>query len=423
MKTLFYTLLISAFLLFSCEEALEEKFPLSFSIVVTNPYNQDRTDVLVHLPQTDLAEAVEKFNPSAFVVLDGAGNEIASQFNTLGLTMHGIVAVLDELKAGASEKLTVRYHPEGEQKRTYPKRTQAELSHKTGGEWQEREYIGGEFENIEYLRVPAEHKDHSWYLRYEGPGWESEKVGYRLYLDQRNAIDIFGKKVEEPVLQLIGHDGFSSYHEMQDWGMDVFKVANSLGVGSLGMWVNDKAERVAYTDSVTCAITQNEVVYSSFVTSYFGWKTASDTLDIMVETSIHAGSRLSRQFVELSKDLNNFCTGIIKDEKARVFRKAGDENSRGYVASYGKQSLNDDLLGIAVFFKHDDFMGFDEDSHSHIVKLMSTNRKLEYHFLGAWEGETGGIKSEEAFVNYLEKTALELANPLEINIREKTEKQ
>lgn len=95
--------------------------------------------------------------------------------------------------------------------------TYAEISMKEGGHWDDREYIDGNFVNVDTLNVPSEHTDHSWFIRYEGPGWENSQVGYRLYLDWRNAIDIFGKKVDSLVLPYVGQDGFDSYHETQPW--------------------------------------------------------------------------------------------------------------------------------------------------------------------------------------------------------------
>ena len=100
-------------------------------------------------------------------------------------------------------------------------KTYAELSIKEGGHWEGREYIDGTFKNVTELKVPAEHTDHSWFIRYEGPGWESSKVGYRMYLDWRNAIDIFGKVTDTMVLSKVGLDGFDSYHEKQSWGQDI----------------------------------------------------------------------------------------------------------------------------------------------------------------------------------------------------------
>ena len=117
-----------------------------------------------------------------------------------------------------------------------PVKTYAEISIKEGGEWQGKKYVGDDFtfKNVEYLKAPDSLTDHSYYLRYEGPGWESSKVGYRLYFDWRNAIDIFGKKVDTMVLSKVGLDNYDSYHEESPWGQDILKAGKSLGIGSYG---------------------------------------------------------------------------------------------------------------------------------------------------------------------------------------------
>ena len=121
-------------------------------------------------------------------------------------------------------------------------KTQAFLGIKQGGEWvwvtknngkQQYEYQGGEFKPVTELKVDTKHTDHSFDIQFEGPGWESDKIGYRLYLDWRNATDIFGKKTHKLVLDGVGLDGFDSYHEVSDWGVDVLKVGSSLGIGSV----------------------------------------------------------------------------------------------------------------------------------------------------------------------------------------------
>lgn len=80
-------------------------------------------------------------------------------------------------------------------------KTYAEISAKTDGKWEGRKYKGGTvFKNVDRLKLAPEHTDHSFDIRYEGPGWENNRIGYRLYLDWRNAIDIFGKKTSENIL-------------------------------------------------------------------------------------------------------------------------------------------------------------------------------------------------------------------------------
>ncbi|MFT2009610.1 DUF4861 domain-containing protein [Pontibacter sp. 13R65] len=398
---------------------LKKEFPKSFTVTVTNPLQEERQDVMVFLKADELKKAASAFNPKAFVVLDGK-SEIASQYNLRKDDHEGLVVILDKMAAGKSRKLTIRYSETGEKPRTYTKRTQAELSHKVGGEFQNRKYVNGQkFVNVDSLRVPDEVTDHSFYIRYEGPGWESDKVGYRFYLDWRNGTDVYGKTTKEMVLQNVGQDGYDSYHKLQDWGMDVLKVGKSLGVGTLAMFDAGKANRVEKTDSMISVIRENGNVYSSIVTDYYGWKVAGHVLDVNSRLNIHAGSRLTQHLVSLKGGIpQNLSTGVIKDKKAKLHTNKGDQEQWGYIASYGKQSLNGagDNLGIAVIFRPQDFQEFTEDDHSHIVRLTPTGGKLEYYFLAAWELEPEGITTEEEFLKYLDKTTRELANPVQVKI-------
>lgn len=400
--------------MFMYSQSLQKDFPKSFSINITNPLNIARTECLITVRATDIKKISDDFNPNAFVVLaDGA--EIPSQFNVQDADFPGIVIVLDKIEAKQSKALIVRYNPKGSSDRHYTKRTQAELSRKTGGKFVNRAYEGGSFQNVNYLRVPPEHKDHSWFIRYEGPGWESDRVGYRFYLDQRDAVDVFGKKTHDMVLQNVGQDGFDSYHEMQPWGMDVMKVGKSLGLGTAGMFVNGTAVRVDKTDSVDCRITENGAVYSSILTRYHGWQVAGKKFDIQSRLTIHAGTRLTHQFISATGNPESLCTGIVKDKEAKLFSKQGDKNQWGYVATYGKQSLNNDNLGLAVFFNPKTFAQFTQDDASNVVILKPDAGKLDYYFLAAWELEPGGIKNETDFLAYLERVANELANPLKVD--------
>ena len=414
MKRLLVALLLSGVVI-SCASPEEKEFPESFTVTVKNTLDSLRTEVMIFVPSDQLKA---DFNPNAFIVIDEEV-EIASQFNKNDQDLKGIVFVVDHLHENETKTVTVRYKKDGESKRNYTKRTQAELSHKVNGNWNEREYVGGEFKNVDFLRVPPEHKDHSWFIRYEGPGWESDKVGYRFYLDQRNAVDVFGKSVPEVVLQKAGLDGFDSYHELQPWGMDVLKVAKSLGVGSIGYLLDTAAVRVEVTDSVTSRITENGDVYSSILTNYYGWNTGKTKTNLASRLTIHAGTRTTHNLLDVNSDVDNLCTGLIKDANGKLFSKEGDDSNYGYIATFGKQSLNKDNLGIAVLFKRSDFIEFTNDQYSHIVKLKPSDGKLDYYFVATWEGEPGGIKTEEEFITYLNKLSMELANPVQVEVNVK----
>ena len=416
LKYLVLAVFFAAF--FQSTEALSQRlgkeFPHSFVVELSNPAPFQRENVMILLKENEIRENVPSFNPDAFVVMNGK-QEIPSQYNKKDPFNRGIVFVLEQMAPKATQNISIRFKENGVLARSYPKRTQAELSHKTEGNFENRKYIGGAFQNVDSLRVPDEHTDHSYFIRYEGPGWESDKVGYRYYLDWRNATDVFGKTTSEMVLQEVGQDGFDSYHEMQPWGMDVLKVGESLGLGSLGLFHDGKAVRVDKTDSVMVVITENGGEYSSIRTDYYNWKVAGQTLDIQSLLSIHAGSRLTRHQLAIAEGSpENLATGLRKEENTQLHSSKGSPDQWGYLATYGEQSLNMDKLGLAVLFSPQDFMEFTQDAHSHIVKLKPSENELQYYFLAAWELEKEGIDNEADFLLYLEKTAQELARPVAV---------
>ncbi|KEO72637.1 DUF4861 domain-containing protein [Anditalea andensis] len=391
----------------------EDPLPNAILFTVQNPMERSRFDILVHIEERELLLKYPDFNKKGFKVFRGQ-EEIPSQYNELG-TDKGIVFVISEMNAKEEQYFTIHFDPKVNIENHYVKKTQAEISHKVGGHFENRKYIGGSFQNVSELHVPAAHTDHSWYIRYEGPGWESDKVGYRFYLDWRNGVDVFGKTTPNPILQMVGQDGFDSYHELQEWGMDVLKVGKSLGVGSIATFTDGQARRVDETDSLYAGITNNGPVYSSVLTKYFGWNLKNNKTTITSHISIHAGTRMSKQELNSSADIENFATGLIKDPKGKVLQ-GGESTAYGYLATYGPQSLNDDNLGIAVLFRNDQKKEITTDTHSHVVVLTPVNNNLTYYFLAAWEKEKNGIRDELSFISYLEELVEELSNPVHITI-------
>ncbi len=287
------------------------------------------------------------------------------------------------------------------------KKTYAEISIKEGGEWNGRKYKGGAFKNVESLRVPDSHTDHSFYIRYEGPGWESNKVGYRLYLDWRNAIDIYGKLTEDIVLDQVGQDGFDSYHKMSDWGADILKVAKGLGVGSIGRIVNNEMYHFKEVDS-TFARVSNEKTKSDVKVDYYGWKTNNQKTNLQSWLTIFPDERYTKHTIQSSELMEGICTGIVKLNNLPVIKKLSENKKWGYIATYGVQTLFDDKLGMAIFYEVETADKVFEGPHDHLVQFKPSKEKVTFYFLGAWEKEVGGIKTQEEFIQYLDNNLKKL---------------
>ncbi|MGC4087094.1 MAG: glycoside hydrolase family 88 protein [Polyangiaceae bacterium] len=302
-----------------------------------------------------------------------------------------------------------------------PKRTQAEISAKSGGKWEPRkdkpnlkEYVGGNFKNLRSFSAPPEHTDHSNLIRYEGPGIESDKVAYRVYLDWRNGFDIFGKKVATPVLQQVGLDGFESYHHMADWGMDILKVGESLGVGGFGFWNKKKVELVSQVDAWDAAILENGHAYSAFRIDYKGWKIAGKKLNVRGDFSMQAGSRMVHVRLTLSDELPNLAIGVVKHpETELVLGPTSTPNGAyTYFGSWGKQSLAGDELGMAVVFQQGARKSQEVDPADYLAVVEPLGKQFDYYLLAAWQGEPQGVKSRDEFRRSLDQEAEMLSMPL-----------
>ncbi len=282
----------------------------------------------------------------------------------------------------------------------------AEISVKEGGKWEGRKYIGGTFKNIKELQLAPEHTDHSFDIRYEGPGWESNKIGYRLYLDWRNAIDVFGKKTETMVLPQVGQDGFDSYHEMSDWGADILKAGKGIGIGSIDRYMN-KERLHFYKVAATNAKVFNEKSKSTVKVNYTGWETASDKIDFSSELTIKANQRYTQHTIQSSKPIEGICTGIVKQKNTELVKKVSENKKWAYLATYGSQSLVPDKLGLAIFYEVNTVSEVVDTELDYLLVFKPTPNAVTFYFLGAWEQEKEGIKNKAEFIHYLdEKLAL-----------------
>ena len=372
---------------------------------IDNPSAFARNQQAIVLPFADLGLALQPGENLRVNALDG--QTLPSQLiDRDGDGQKDSLFLAPDFSAGASQELLIlRGEPA-----TSVQLTQAEISEKTGGQWQDKQYIGGTFQNVTSLTPPPQYTDHSEFIRYEGPGIESDKVGYRIYLDWRNGFDIFGNKTGKPVLHQVGLDGYKSYHEPQEWGMDVLKVGKSLGAGGFGYWNGEAVELVSKLSGHTATIIENGPLYSALTIDYKDWQVAGKTLNIKAHLSMTAGSRLLQNRLTFSQPLDNLAIGLVKLPDTEVI--TGTLESSGhtftYLATYGKQSIDGANLGMALLFKRGKLEKLTSDANSHVAVMNVSGQHLEYYLLGAWQHELNGIQNQQQFIEYLQQEAEKL---------------
>jgi hypothetical protein len=287
-----------------------------------------------------------------------------------------------------------------EKKGTIASKAYAEISVKIDGKWEGQKYIGGNFKNVSSMKLAKEHTDHSFDIRYEGPGFENKHIAYRLYLDWRNAIDLFGKYSDTIVLPKIGLDGFDSYHEKCEWGSDILKVGKGMGIGSIGRYVNKEVLHFKNVDSTFVKV-ENAKKQSGVSVDYFGWQTANEKINLKSKLTIVPNEYYVKHTITPSNSIQGICTGIVKLNNLELLKKESANKKWVYIATYGVQSMFSDSLGMAIFYETATVENLVEGKDDHLIVFKPANAPISFYFLGAWEKEKAGLKSKEEFLSYL----------------------
>ena len=273
----------------------------------------------------------------------------------------------------------------------------------------------------------------------DGPSWENDRVGFRHYLDGRNAKDLFGKKTSSMSPEDVGLDAAGAvednYHVMEDWGRDILAVGNSVGLGGyalinetefmrLGVTVEDSINNVEKT---TFHIDVEGPVNSIISYGYNNWKPNNRTYSVKETTSIWPGIYGFKNTVSVSgltgdEDLAVGLVNINTDHSLSVL----DENSK-YVVLYthDKQTYNKEWwLGMALILPKDKYLGFTQApktgplSNSFLAKLkIEDNQPVSYYAIAGWELSDEKFSNETYFTYYLKKLTGQLSAVVEIEVK------
>ena len=293
-----------------------------------------------------------------------------------------------------------------------PDRTLAELAVRVGGQpGKDNKLVGGDYLSVKQFTLPKEHFVGDKLFKYEGVGLESDKVAYRYYFDHRGSLDVFGKSKPELVLPMVGIDG-SDYHKLAGWGMDVLKVGSSFGLGTPAQWHAEQVHKMSKFDDLSVELS-NGSNSANFTLHFANWQTPSVVTDAQVKYQINYGDQKVRVSALTSKRLNAWATGLVNHDLPRLEYVAA-ESEWGYIATYGKQSLAGDNLGLAVFFKTSELKSLHTDNVNHTVLFKPSTNSINYYFLADWQGGFDGSQNQVAFINNLKRHVAQLNSPISI---------
>lgn len=274
------------------------------------------------------------------------------------------------------------------------------------------QYVGGAgFAVKNSLQVPSQQEQDSGWAYMEGPLWESDRVGFRYYLDDRNRYDVFGKSQPAMVLHNIAGD----YHALSEWGADILKVGKSMGLGSIAMMTVNGPAFIDNAEKKALDIVVNGPFRSILRTRYEGWQVAGSSIDVMSDLEIRGGARWTEQRLELrGAETHPMVTGIAKHHAASELYR-GEEDGVFFAYTWGKQTEQGELLGMAVLI-HKTYMPeiIQDDPLSHLIVYKLIGGKAHYRFMVGWEREAAPFKDQNSFEAAVRQVARRYASPVKV---------
>ncbi|MFT3845681.1 MAG: DUF4861 domain-containing protein [Lacibacter sp.] len=408
LKVLFCSVAAALFVLLSDAQT-------NSKLILTNPLNKARKDELIILSRKQVENKLGKIPFSKFVTLKEAGRPCVVQYDDLNADgKWDELALLQDFKPFESKKLLLSI---SEKPAAVKAVVRAHARHK-------RKFADDTFGNdLTVDSIPAGQLGADFNVvklppfLTEGPAWENDKVGFRIYFDVRNGKDIWGKTTTQMMMDEVGVNPANNYHEQAAWGMDILKVGQSLGAGSLAMIVplNGKDTLIRLG-----GINMGKIVYKKIADgpvraiirlSYPEWKLAEGIKPVQLteEISIWGGQYFyqSRVSVKNAPDQARIVTGIVNLHSKEVKKINGKTVSLIY--TYDQQSENKDNLGMGIMLPSSTKNQTGQTTNQgtgvlntyYVSSPVSKIQPFVFRFYAGWEKSESFFSTESGFKNYL----------------------
>ena len=261
--------------------------------------------------------------------------------------------------------------------------------------------IAGKYISKNKITVPQNLTPQNKWIMFEGPVLENELVAYRYYADSRHRFDIYGKTATDLVMDTVSWD----YHNIMNWGSDILKVGNSLGLGSPAIWYRDSLFTLSNSEEKTIEIIENEGNKSIIRTTFKNLNIEGKEFDLKQDWIIQTGQpsseiRLAVINGSLPKEMY-FATGIVKHLPEI---EHGETTEYFYAMNWGKQSFHKENMGMAIVInkKYNSKQVDDELNHAYV--FTDNNKEVRYKFLSVWERDNNKVKDRNGFKHIVEQT-------------------
>ena len=281
---------------------------------------------------------------------------------------------------------------------------------------------GGNYPHIAALEAPgASYLFNDVYQH--GAVFESELTAYRVYFDQRQNVDLYGKsqrRIELPVTHF-----YTTAEQMAEgYGNDVLWAGNSIGAGTFKLWngsnlvqwdnVVTRGQRIISAGPVRTVV---ELIDKGVVTP------SGIRVNVRQHYIIYAGHRDCSVTAWIEGNKTDYVTGVQKIGASAV---GFVDAAKGLAASWGsdypdmgkKELYPQEAVGLAVCVSRDNIVSAKTDELNYLfVVTPNRNKTINYNISFCADKEHNGFHSADEWFKSLEEWKLLLDNPVKITIK------
>ena len=380
-------------------------------VIVENPWNAEKVDEPVVI---DLSSLGAGFTVKSATVFDGT-NEIPSQLDDMnGDTRADELAFVINLPASGKKTLNVTLSSLKSDK-TYPARVYAEMLFRTS---KKNKYAKG-------YAIYADGASDTYNVQHHhGAAFESELVAYRIYFNEKQTTDLYGKFHKG--LELEESQFYPTDEQLKrGFGDDVIKVNSSCGAGTLRGWDGTQSTLIKPVAVRGQRILASGPVRTIVDAEVKGWQYQNKELNMINRYTLYAGHRDAQVDVLFDAPLDKevFCTGVQNiTGHADMF---SDHN--GLVASWGTDwPVNDtvkykkETVGLATYIPKKYVVKETSDKENFLYTI-SVPGKSSFRYYTSFTSckETFGYPDKEKWFAYIQEWKKALEQPVKITVVKK----
>ena len=264
-------------------------------------------------------------------------------------------------------------------------------------------------------------------LHHHGPAFESALVAYRVYFDERQTVDIYGKRKQQ--LE-IGQTQFypTPEHLANGYGDDILWAGTTCALGTFRGYTDNKPSYIQPVRSRTESILAYGPLRTVVEIHDEDWQYGDNKLDLTLRYTLYGEHRDVQVDVSIKgeKPISEpFCTGLIKVDNCQTYT-----DHTGTAAVWGdnwpagkKDTLNrkKEVLGMAVSIPQRHVVGEPNDAENMLYLLGDKARTLSkelsftYHIAFASDKEEQSrLHSADSWFEWVKQWEQQLKSLLEI---------